>query len=152
MKIKTSELTGAALDWATAKAVQIPIYQCGEGWPGNHVVNEESLRRSIVTVGLTGRMLLEGPKTSENKEWSPSTDWAQGGPIIELEKVTLSYDEDGQTYSAHVSLFRQRGMSNRTRWRSGPTPLIAAMRCYVASKLGDEVNVPTELQGEHGDQ
>jgi hypothetical protein len=27
----------------------------------------------------------------------------------------------------------------------GPTPLVAAMRCYVASKLGDEVEVPDEL-------
>jgi hypothetical protein len=27
----------------------------------------------------------------------------------------------------------------------GPTPLIAAMRCYVASKLGDEVELPEEL-------
>ena len=31
--------------------------------------------------------------------------------------------------------------------QNGPTPLIAAMRCYVASKLGDEVEVPVELQG-----
>ena len=30
----------------------------------------------------------------------------------------------------------------------GPTPLIAAMRCYVASKLGDEVEVPVELLGD----
>jgi hypothetical protein len=28
----------------------------------------------------------------------------------------------------------------------GPTPLIAAMRCYVQSRLGDEVDVPKELQ------
>jgi hypothetical protein len=27
----------------------------------------------------------------------------------------------------------------------GDTPLIAAMRCYVASKLGDEVEIPKEL-------
>jgi hypothetical protein len=27
----------------------------------------------------------------------------------------------------------------------GHTPLIAAMRCYVASKLGDEVEIPDEL-------
>jgi len=27
-------------------------------------------------------------------------------------------------------------------FESGPTPLIAAMRCYVASKFGDEVDVP----------
>ena len=28
----------------------------------------------------------------------------------------------------------------------GPNPLIAVMRCYVASKLGDEVNIPEELK------
>ncbi|MNW06473.1 hypothetical protein D3C71_2028910 [compost metagenome] len=27
----------------------------------------------------------------------------------------------------------------------GPTPLIAAMRCYVASRVGDEVDLPEEL-------
>ena len=27
----------------------------------------------------------------------------------------------------------------------GPTPLIAAMRCYVTSKLGDEVEIPEAL-------
>ena len=31
----------------------------------------------------------------------------------------------------------------------GPTPLIAAMRCFVASKLGDEVDVPDELIKQH---
>jgi len=30
-------------------------------------------------------------------------------------------------------------------YQEGDTPLIAAMRCYVASKLGDEVDVPEEL-------
>lgn len=95
MKTSTSKLTGAALDWAVAKATQIPLYQCGEGWPGNRVVNEESLRRPIVTVGLTGRMLLEGPKTSENKEWSPSTDWAQGGPLIQMYEIDLKSVEEG---------------------------------------------------------
>ena len=30
----------------------------------------------------------------------------------------------------------------------GTTPLVAAMRCYVASKLGDEVDVPVELINE----
>ena len=29
---------------------------------------------------------------------------------------------------------------------SGPTPLIAAMRSYVACKLGDEVEIPEELK------
>jgi hypothetical protein len=28
----------------------------------------------------------------------------------------------------------------------GPTPLIAAMRCFVSSRLGDEVEIPKELK------
>lgn len=31
------------------------------------------------------------------------------------------------------------------RYYSGPTPLIAAMRCYVASNLGEEVEIPEEV-------
>jgi hypothetical protein len=27
----------------------------------------------------------------------------------------------------------------------GPTPLVAAMRCFVKSKCGDEIEVPKEL-------
>ena len=137
--MKTSELTGAALDWAVAKATQIPLYQCGEGWPGNRVVNEESLRRPIVTVGLTGRMLLEGPKTSENKEWSPSTDWAQGGPLIQMYEIDLKSVEEGVWQASNIF--------DDMEWYHflGYSPLVAGMRCYVASKLGDEVDVPEEL-------
>lgn len=64
-----------------------------------------------------------------------STDWAQGGPIIEREKITIEWTgEDWMGYIWHdEEVF-------------GPTPLVAAMRCYVASKLGDEVNVPEELK------
>jgi len=137
--MKTSELTGAALDWAVAKATQMPLYQCGEGWPGNRVVNEESLRRPIVTVGLTGRMLLEGPKTSENKEWSPSTDWAQGGPLIQMYEIDLKSVEEGVWQASNIF--------NDMEWHHflGYSPLVAAMRCFVSSKLGDTVEVPEEL-------
>ena len=68
--------------------------------------------------------------------WPYSTDWAQGGPIIERENIALYPHGDG-TYEAEVFLNPKRG--------AGPTPLIAACRCYVASKLGDEVEVPDEL-------
>ncbi len=55
--------------------------------------------------------------------WAPSTDWAQGGPLIEREKITLSDCEGGWAagYAGTLNSF-------------GPTPLIAAMRCFVASK------------------
>jgi hypothetical protein len=68
--------------------------------------------------------------------WKPSTNWAQGGPIIEREGMTLScglnksYAMKSVGYLVH---------------EYGATPLIAAMRCYVASKLGDDVEIPKEL-------
>ena len=128
MKIKISELTGAALDWLVAECEG----KVEQGVYGTPELLESGLHLHYCDV------LLSHP-------YSPSTDWAQGGTLIQREKMTLSYDEDGQTYSAYVSLFRQRGMSNRTRWRSGPTPLIAAMRCLCCSLLGDEVEIPDEL-------
>ena len=69
-----------------------------------------------------------------------STDWAQGGPIIEREKMhSIHFCKQGETTK---SWFYWTG---QTPMMCGPTPLIAAMRCYVTSKLGDEVDVPEEL-------
>ena len=131
MKIKTTELTGPALDWVVAQVVHANLQRTY----GEPVFNPKT-KRIYQTEGL--RQI--------GVNYSPSTNWAQGGPIIEQEKMTISYDEDGQTYSAYVSLFRQRGMSNRTRWRSGPTPLIAAMRAFCCSLLGEEVELPEKLK------
>ena len=71
-----------------------------------------------------------------------STDWAQGGPIIDREELTLSHSP----YD-HVSYGRTRPWcaEKKGRMEYGPTALIAAMRCYVASKLGEEVEVPEGL-------
>lgn len=73
-----------------------------------------------------------------------STNWTQGGPIIEREGITLRVNAN---LKGHWVAFIDFGGSNtnvKARQR-GPAPLIAAMRCYVASKLGDEVEVPDEL-------
>ena len=67
-----------------------------------------------------------------------STDWNQGGPIIEREKIGV-FMLDG-VWSARC---QYKGAI--VVYAEGPTPLIAAMRCYVASKLGDEVDVPEAL-------
>lgn len=69
-----------------------------------------------------------------------STDWAQGGPIIEREGISVNY-ANGQ-WEAHTTT----DQDTYDQIEYGPTPLIAAMRCYVASKLGDEVDIPEELQ------
>jgi hypothetical protein len=70
-----------------------------------------------------------------------STDWAQGGPIIEREKIAVLPDEFSFGWEARTCHFdgEDEDVSK------GETPLIAAMRCYVASKLGDEVEIPVEL-------
>lgn len=72
---------------------------------------------------------------------SYSTDWAQGGQIIESENIGLVCQ---QPYSTRRCSYRQTP-DGGVFYYYGPTPLIAAMRCYVASKLGDEVEIPEEL-------
>ena len=102
MKIKTSELSGATLDWVVAKC---------EGYnPDNNPTDLYF-----------------------------STDWAQGGPIIERELIAIRFICEGRWESWWS------GWPKSSHAFYGPTPLIAAMRCYVASKLGDEVEVPEEI-------
>jgi hypothetical protein len=96
MKIKTQNLTGAALDCA----VHIALHGACEGYA----------------------------------EHEYSTDWAHGGLIIERENI--STDKDHDCWNASI---------DGPAYYSGPTPLIAAMRCYVASKLGYEVEIPEGL-------
>lgn len=104
--MRTSELQGAALDWAVAKC-------------------EGLMQGQIAIDGVTHGF------------FRPSTDWAQAGPIIERENIHLQKDDlDVYWWAKHPS--------NRA-WINGPTPLIAAMRCYVASKLGEDIDIPEEL-------
>ncbi len=113
--MKTNELSGTDLDWAVARA-------------------EEQPHRIV-----SGLVFIPG-----GDNWNPSSNWEQGGPIIEREEISIS----------------REFASNRIEWAAwtpapirddaeafgyGPTPLIAAMRCYVASKLGDKVEIPEEL-------
>jgi hypothetical protein len=73
-----------------------------------------------------------------------STDWAQGGPLIEREwiELTLNTDPGGGEWVAQIADDVPDGYHSA----SGLTPLIAAMRCYVTFKLGDEIEVPKEIK------
>lgn len=130
VKLKTAELTGAALDWAVAQIEGQGFYRTTD------------------------------PDLDRPYNYAPSTDWSQGGPIIEREGILLrpirctGHSMDGTwlamydrtntgTFVQWVEfLFKD---TNRRRFWRGETALIAAMRCFVASKLGDEVDVPEEL-------
>jgi hypothetical protein len=118
-EMKTSELTGAALDWAVAKCESLDCYI------------EDGV------VHLKGQ-----PFDTDWRYWLPSTDWAQGGPLIERELISLDCQFDVNEWYAWTPAPEQETGEARAR---GDTPLIAAMRCYVASKLGDEVEIPKEL-------
>jgi hypothetical protein len=104
--MKTSELSGAALDWAVA------ICEHNVGWEP------------------------EG----EDRDYY-STDWAQGGPIIEREGIDICTS----TYGGWIATLITDWEDGTFVQGEGDTCLIAAMRCYVASKLGDEVEIPKEL-------
>ena len=81
-----------------------------------------------------------------------STDWSQGGSIIERERIAVTCTPDAWCAYAHDGLQDvvihgvHAGKAYNWKYKqNAETPLIAAMRCYVASKLGDEVEIPAEL-------
>jgi hypothetical protein len=67
-----------------------------------------------------------------------SNDWAQGGPIIERERLCVMPYNNSWMCATNGNHLQSHSMQ-------GDTPLEAAMRCYVASKLGDTVDIPKEL-------
>lgn len=129
MKIKTSELTGAALDWAVTKALGIRTY----------------IGRYEHT--LTGPCILDADlvdmQTDGEQELKHSRSWAQGGPLIEREElqVYVANAVDGK-WCAKPSDSEYWDFDGAAY---GPTPLIAAMRCFCCSKLGEEIDIPKEL-------
>ena len=74
--------------------------------------------------------------------FEPSEYWGDGGPIIEREKIRLNCG-DG-TWGVAEGVWEAAHPRN-IYVSFGPTPLVAAMRCYVASVLGGEVDIPEEL-------
>ncbi|MFM7008073.1 MAG: phage protein NinX family protein [Betaproteobacteria bacterium] len=113
--MKTYELTGAALDWAVAKC---------EGWIDD----------------CNGWLYCATLPEVENGHYKPSTDWAQGGPIIERERIEVRY-RVGVNLTASIDGKHEQSVP----YRQPNAQLTVAMRCYVASKLGEEVEVPNEL-------
>lgn len=113
--MKTSELTGAALDWAVAKA---------EGYTDWDWATETFL----------GPVYGSGTRTRVSPP-EYSTDWALAGPIIEREKIAIGFDDE----------FGWMGMDMDGFYYMGATPLEGAMRCYAISKLGAEIDIPEEL-------
>ena len=124
--MKTSDLIGLPLDWAVATCL---------GYT-NLRRNPHQFDNALL---MDPHRVAYGPAFLA--ELMFSKDWAQGGPIIEREKITLI--PMARHWEAHAPDGTDAGIPLYID--QGPTPLIAAMRCFVASKLGDEVEIPKEL-------
>lgn len=132
MKVKVYEAQGTVLDWLVAQA------------EGNVRLQYDS-REGLIISNVLGWI-----------PYRPSLAWQQGGPIIDREKIDIrhTFTEGGYRTSdsvdaVHATIKLPNGSKvfdpEKVIWEYGPTPLIAAMRCYVISKLGEEVEVPDEL-------
>lgn len=137
--MKTAELEGAVLDYYVAKADGLPIYAAGtDSWPGNAHVHRESFEHSVVLISLMGMshgLFIE--HSGKSMRYSPSVNWEYAGPIIEHEQIPISPVVGGTWESEYVCWQGEDDADTKTV--RGKTPLIAAMRAFVASKFGDEV-------------
>ena len=124
--MKTNQLTGTALDWAVAKC-KYPELVWGSSIGIHHASHQ------IVIPHLPEPQCY----------WNPTTDWAQGGPIIEIMGmgITRTNKTNEEPWAACVAQYPSADI-----YLHGATPLVAAMRCYVAYRWGDEVDVPEELR------
>ena len=115
--MKTSELTGAQLDYWVAKA------ECLLGPTQRHFFKTYAIHEGACRAH------------SDASAWRPSADWAVGGPIIDRERIQIR------------PVLRLEGHPDGWRAQIGPrafdffgsAALVAAMRAYVASKFGDDV-------------
>lgn len=131
-KIKVSEATVLQLDWLMANLNEVVV-----------AVNKSLPNYPYLMVGdfdaFDNRRFVE--EEEGGIRYSPSTIWDHMGPLIDREKIGilhLNHGFLGPVWSAGIG-----GGSHEY----GPTPLIAAARCYITSKLGEEVEIPEELYG-----
>lgn len=118
---RVSEATGRVLDWMVAKCEGHQLngpYEC-----------------------FDGAWCLRDPDGSDGDVCpSYSTNWSQGGPIKTDNRISTQKKHDGWWLACIYDL-----NDEMTFVQLDHNELIAAMRCYVASKLGDVVDVPEEL-------
>lgn len=128
---QVSELTGAELDLWVARA-EGKCYTVQPGVWGNALIND------------LGRLSIAKNSWDCAKYFEPSKNWKDGGPIIERELIELINDRDMREDGWFGCVWQARLVSG---YFDGDHPLIAGMRCYVASKFGDTVDDVLQVQG-----
>jgi len=128
---RIDELVGSELDYWVARAVGMSA-SIERKWPNPMaaVVGEPPM-----LCWVTG-WKIAGPVP-----FKPSSDWADGGPMIEQAKAAVWRGSSDQCWSAGFDLCAGDGPGiYMDHWHDGPTPLVAAMRALVARKFGSFVS------------
>jgi hypothetical protein len=122
MKVRTTEASGRVLDYLAAVA---------EGFTVD--VNTQSMDKPwAVAYGGAGKFM------GNFEYYKPSTDPAQGAPILFRERITIRHWDNQPFVTAYMPV-------PGSLWVHGKDPLEAGLRAYVHSKLGEEVDVPIQL-------
>jgi len=163
--IKTKDLTGAALDWAVAKAhftdgrAILPHFGHSvvvETGPGSGFqfrfypsVNPNDAWPIIESEGISIRKIVTPPFAVFEKR---HYDASKGDEIFRPDGFNRDMVRRPNPPHKHEGWWLAKmpiGTGSNDSWRLehslSPTSLIAGMRCYVATELGDEVDVPDEL-------
>ena len=123
VEVNCCGLVGPALDWAVAQVENVFVH-----------IGDPELGDELRIFYVSGNCL---PRVVR---YAPSTDWAQGGPLIEVHQIELEWDgSDGK------ALWWKATHQDIVQFQMGETPLIAACRAIVAAHLGEVVSVPAEL-------
>jgi hypothetical protein len=134
IEVKTAELEGKALDWAVAMSEGATNLYFG------------TVACWWFTLNGADRVLSSG--WSEKQNYCPSTDWRYGGQLIEKNGIEVFCNlsaEQASRFKDSSPDWRACMNRGRSEHSYGPTPLIAAMRCLVAAKLGEVVTMPKEM-------
>ena len=132
-KHKVADLTGAVLDTAVMQAF----------------AKQHGLKIFVVERGHLIYSNESGDTQIDPDVFKPSVNWWDAGPIIEHERIDLRpMFEEGKFEDRWVARLQPTVYDGHYRettgWRHtayGPTPLVTAMRAFVLSKLGDEVDL-----------
>lgn len=130
--VKTADLTGSALDWAVAMAM---------GWIEIQITEYEQEGMLEEVFFRPAKYFGEHHICGSGERFKPSTDWDQGGMIIDsIDGLLMKRWVDAKSKcQAHIDDM------NGSAVGFGPTVLVAVMRCFVSHKLGETVNVPEGL-------
>lgn len=153
MKIKTADLIGPALRYSVAvcEGLNVGILTVDEQWErfikdaSSTELEKYADEYAEIRKGFKTELCKihgDGYKsTLDARAWRFDEDWGVGGPIIENKGLAIRvFAEHGAPDGGPYWISERHPAVGH-----GPTPLIAAMRCFVASRLGDEVEVPDEL-------